>query len=57
MNFYAVRGDKIPPPPFPLPPPHPVPKDKNITVDKLKFEDRDGGKTFTMNEQQFREFM
>jgi len=56
MNFYTNPGEKIPPP-APIPPPHPVLNNKNITVSKLKFADRDGGKTFTMNEQQLIEFM
>jgi len=43
--------------PPPIPPPRPVPRNKNITVEGLKFADRDNGKTFMMSEQALRELV
>ena len=43
--------------PPPIPPPRPVPKNKNITIDKPKFSDRDNGKTMIMTEQDLSDLM
>jgi len=61
LYFYSHQGKPIDPPPTPpVPPPpvppvpptppRPVPYDKNVTITELAFKDRDGGKTFEMNQ-------